>query len=63
MDTVKDVFKRELRKKFVAKTFASDLFGSDSEEAKRYVSDFETIYILASALYPNEQFFGGNYND
>lgn len=57
MDTVKDVFKRELRKKFVAKTFASSLFGSDSDQAKRIIADFDTIYILASALYPNENFW------
>ena len=63
MDTVKDVFKRELCKKFVAKTFASSLFGIDSEQAKGIIADYETIYILASALYPNEKFFGGNYNE
>lgn len=62
MDTVKDVIKRELHKKFVAKTFALALFGIDSEEAKRYVSDFEAVYTLAIALYPYEN-FGGIYND
>ena len=62
MDTVKDVFKREIRKKFIAKTFASALFGSDSEEAKRYFSDFETVYTLAIELYPYEN-FGGIYNE
>lgn len=57
MDTVKDVFKRELHKRFVAKTFASALFGSDSDLAKGIIADFEKIYILAVALYPNEDFW------
>lgn len=57
MDTVKDVFKRELRKKFVAKTFASHLFGSDSEYTKRVIKDFYSIYNLAMELYPDEKFF------
>ena len=57
MDTVKDVFKRELRKKFIAKTFASALFGSASDHAKEISAEFDTIYILASALYPNENFW------
>ena len=57
MDSVKDVFKRELHKKFVAQTFAIALFGSDSEHAKSANKDFDVIYNLAIELYPNEKFF------
>ena len=57
MDTVKDVFKRELRKKFVAKNFSIALFGPDSEHAKTINKDFDAIYNLAVALYPNENFW------
>ena len=57
MDTVKDVFKRELRKKFVAKNFSIALFGSDSEYAKSVTNDFYAIYYLSMELYPNETFW------
>ena len=62
MDTVKDVFKRELRKKFVAKNFSIALFGSDSEHAKLSIKILMQ-YIIYQLHYTLTKIFGGIYNE
>ena len=59
MDSVKDVFKRELRKKFIALTFSRSLFGNDSEMTKDFIKEFDWLYKLSNELYPDEKIFGG----